>query len=1348
MEPQADAETGATSDGIPFHPYFPRYALPLLNDRPSPGVRQRQMFAGVLLADIVGFTQLSQRLADRSPEAPEQLRDILNRCFGRLVDIVHGSGGEVSHFAGDAVIALWPASDPAAELRARALRAVACASRVNRELGNVVVTPEFRLQLRLAVSAGPIWLRSIGGVENRWKFVTAGAPLKDVMTAAHRATPGDVRLSPQLRALVGDSVSVNSSGSQPGAAAAAAPDQNATLAAYLPRTLRDLIATGQGDWIGEYRSATTAFLRVWGLDEQSPEALDRTHQLVTILQRAVYRYGGTINQVLAEDDGLTTVAAWGLSRHSHEDDAARAVRSGLLARKELIESGFACRVGIATGRIFVGTRGNAARLDYGLIGESVNLAARLVESTDAILCDAPTRNAARREIVFESLPPVPLRGRPSPTAVFRPLRERTSRQKTPGIVGRLPERERLAAALAALEHGRRGSVIAVEGQAGIGKSALARELIARTQSSIVRGMVANGSALERATPFYAWRAVFSRLLDLQPDGAPDPAGPAPDPAQSLLRAMPLDLRSRAALLHDVLGLDLPGDDKLGQMSPASRADATRVLAAELLRHYARQSPLLIVVEDAQWLDSASWGLIDAVRTGGWPILLLVLSRPMPEEEVPAEQRSLLHDPATVRLRLDPLRPEEALAVACQRLQVEELPEELARLIHEKAEGHPLFVEELVSSLVDRDLIAVRGGDCLVVGAAQVLSAAAVSNTVEGIIISRIDQLTATQQLTLKVASVLGRRFWLGDLAAVHPLGLDPDDIRRQLTGMQNLELVREAAGPGEYLFHHATIEEVAYELLPLAQRRELHATTARWYERSPAPPDSRRSFAVLAHHWLRAGAVGPALDALEPAGEQALRAGAFPEAVFFFRQALDVAARAPDGAVPSVRLARWERQLSRAYFGLGDGAECRRYAESSVSRLGFRVLERPLGLALAILRQLLSWLVNIGLGWSRPRSLPDPNRQQVTRAFHALSYAYYLDQQRAPLLFAVLTTVNTAEKGAPTGELARGYAALAYIAGAHGLSRIARRLHARALSVAGALDNSLVRCDVLYISALSRISNGQWTELQAEMADARAEFQRLGEVRSVLDVQLLESYVAYNTGNLREAARAYADLGTAAARVGASRNEYLAVTWQAGTALRRGRLDECLGAIRTAAALPRERGAELSLLGFSALAHLRSDDPVAARRIADQARALIASHVYTAPYSFEGYRDVADVYLTLWERAGAGRREAAVDRRSALDVCQALRQFSRGCALARPSALWIRGRCLILLGRRRAAIRGLSRGLELALQVGLPFEEALLRRELARISRDPALRRSQYLAASALVQRIGALSDTWRMEER
>jgi hypothetical protein len=422
-----------------------------------------------------------------------------------------------------------------------------------------------------------------------------------------------------------------------------------------------------------------------------------------------------------------------------------------------------------------------------------------------------------------------------------------------------------------------------------------------------------------------------------------------------------------------------------------------------------------------------------------------------------------------------------------------------------------------------------------------------------------------------------------------------------------------------------------------------------------------------------------------------------------------------------------------------------------VARLGQPVPSSTPGLVVELLgalgRQALHALVPGPL--LRWRAARDPEIWGATRAFHALSYAYYLDQQGERLLHAVLKTANLAERLQPSGELARAYGALAYIAGAYGFARLAARYQRRAGVVTAKVGRPIVRADVLFILALSRIANGQWEKVREEMNEACDIFEQLGERRSVLDARLLETYASYNTGDLGRAAAAYVELRAAAARVGATRNEYLAACWEAGTALRRGRIDECLAAIRVAELLPRERGAELSLSGFLALARWRQGDVQGAREAVNRAAELMASHSYTAPYAFEGYRDVAEVYLGMWEAAPATSPEAAELGWKARAASAALKRFARGCRISLPAALLQEGRCAWLSRQPRRAFRCWRRALDLAIELRLPFEEGLAHMELGRRQLDNKAGVTAHVdAARELFARIGAAPELARLEQR
>jgi hypothetical protein len=306
-----------------------------------------------------------------------------------------------------------------------------------------------------------------------------------------------------------------------------------------------------------------------------------------------------------------------------------------------------------------------------------------------------------------------------------------------------------------------------------------------------------------------------------------------------------------------LPLDLPDNELTAQLTGEVRADNTRQLLVQLLQPpaampAARAAPLLIVLDDAHWFDSASWALTRLVVARIRPLLLVLATRPL-VEPLPEDYRRLRQDPATEYLRLEPLSPHDTLALVCDRLGVRHLPEPVAALIQERAQGNPFFSEELAYALRDAGLIRITDGTCTIAPDAGALSAMSFPDTMQGVVAARIDRLPPGPELTLKVASVVGRLFAFRLLRDIHPIEADRRVLRGFLDDLQRHDFtVLDTPEPDlAYLFRHVVIQEVAYGLLLSAQRRQLHRAVGEWYEQTQAE-DLSSLYPLLAYHWGRA----------------------------------------------------------------------------------------------------------------------------------------------------------------------------------------------------------------------------------------------------------------------------------------------------------------------------------------------------------------------------------------------------------------------------------------------------------------------------------------------------------------
>jgi tetratricopeptide (TPR) repeat protein len=540
-----------------------------------------------------------------------------------------------------------------------------------------------------------------------------------------------------------------------------------------------------------------------------------------------------------------------------------------------------------------------------MIGDVVNMAARLMQAASAyavsgdlpILCDEATYEEARTRVHFAELAPITVKGKQGLVPVYRPLGEKRQAIHSEGtitVVGREEERAVLGEALRQLMQGKSQTIL-IEGEAGIGKSQLVNYLQRQAEAMRVGTFVGSGNTIERAASYHAWRGVFSQMFDI---------GILVDPQaqqrhlHNLLEDEP-EILERISLLNPILPFNLPDNELTSQMSGQTRADNTRDLLIRLLQDSVNRSPKLIILEDAHWLDSVSWELVSAVSRRVQPCLLVLALRPLPEPRPEAYEHFLTAAPVR-QMFLEVLSKDETLTLVQNRLGVEALPDSVARLILDKGGGNPFYSEELAFTLRDTGHITIINGVCQV--SPQVdLGSLSLPDTVQGIITSRIDRLLPGEQLTLKVASVIGRFFAYNTLRDVYPIGDDKPRLLNYLRQLEQRALTTVESPEPElaYTFKHIITQEVAYNLLLYEQRRQLHDAVAAWYERTyglkvngekngEVPQPSSLILSRLVYHHHQAGNISRECHYATLAGHQAALQFANAEAVHYLSRALEL----------------------------------------------------------------------------------------------------------------------------------------------------------------------------------------------------------------------------------------------------------------------------------------------------------------------------------------------------------------------------------------------------------------------------------------------------------------------------
>jgi class 3 adenylate cyclase/tetratricopeptide (TPR) repeat protein len=629
--------------------------------------------------------------------------------------------------------------------------------------------------------------------------------------------------------------------------------------------------------VDERRRATVMFVDLSGwtslveqLDPEDVQAM--AHELTQRMGTEVHRYGGTVISVM----GDAIMAVFG-APVAHEDDAERAVRAGIAMRESIRSVGehpsdVQLHIGINTGEGMAGLVGPEGRSDYTVVGDVTNTAARFQSAAapGEILVGAETHSATSRSVEYADHAAITVKGKKEPLAVWSVIGIRQTVPERPGagapLVGRERELELLGSIWDATVGARHAQVVTVSGAPGIGKSRLIREA---------------ALPIERTGRFIKGRCF--------PYGETTGYGAFGQQVKQIAGILESDSESIARDSLDRHVRDLVPTEEVDEVAAhlsillgfATERSADKQLLFFSVRRYvqalAQKQPTALVFEDLHWAEPTLLDLIQslAARLRNAPLMLLTSARPEFFDAAPTWGSGLRYS----AIQLEPLSEKGARRLARSLMGGGDQSEEAVQDLITTSGGNPLFLEELASSIAER---ATRPDSGL-------------PSTIQSIIAARLDALPRHERSVLQNASVVGRIFWRGALAAI---GRNGDLLDATLDSLEGRDLIirqsnSRLAGDPEYLFKHILTREVAYDTLPRRSRRELHATVARYLEAAMGDR-IRESASLLAHHWKEASEPVQAAPYLVEAAEVAARAWAKTEAIALFTEAIDLADQIDD----------------------------------------------------------------------------------------------------------------------------------------------------------------------------------------------------------------------------------------------------------------------------------------------------------------------------------------------------------------------------------------------------------------------------------------------------------------------
>ena len=662
---------------------------------------------------------------------------------------------------------------------------------------------------------------------------------------------------------------------------------------YTPKHLAEKILTSRSALEGERKIVTILFADVAGssaiFKTLDPEAV---HEIMDgcfrIILDNIHYYEGTVNQFTG--DGV--MALFG-APIAHEDHAQRACHAALAIQKSLapyreelqrrygIE--FAMRIGLHSGPVVVAAIGDDLRMDYTAQGDTANLASRMESCSEpgGISASECTYRLSREFFTFAPPGLVQLKGMPQPVPVHRLIRAsevktRIAASTARGLtrfVGRRRELETLREAFETVQSGE-GQVVGLVGEAGVGKSRLLLEFrrgLLHGECTYLEGHCLHYGGV---MPYLPVLDVIRSFIDVK-GGETEPV--IQDKLRQKIMALDENLLHTIPPLQELLSISVE-DEAFAELEPDQKRKRTFEAVRDLLIRGSQEQPLVLAVEDLHWIDRTTQELLDYMirwlpRTR---ILLILLYRP--EYTHPWGSKSYYR-----MIGVNQLSAPFSADLIGALLEGGDVVPELRELILSRTSGNPLFMEELTRALLENGSIENIGNRFIL---RRDITGIQVPDTIQGIILARMDRLEENLKRIMQVSSVIGREFAFRILETISDL---KSDLKSQLINLQGLEFIYEKSlfPELEYIFRHALVREVAYNSLLVARRKEIHEKIGQAIEK--LYPDRLEEFCeVLGYHYSVSGNLAKAYEYLKRSAKKAVRNNSLLEGTQFYKQAMEV----------------------------------------------------------------------------------------------------------------------------------------------------------------------------------------------------------------------------------------------------------------------------------------------------------------------------------------------------------------------------------------------------------------------------------------------------------------------------
>jgi len=794
--------------------------------------------------------------------------------------------------------------------------------------------------------------------------------------------------------------------------------------ALIPSQLAETAASPKSAREGERKQVSVLFCDIENSTRLADEiGADRMHGVVNeFFENAlteIRRFEGTINVFLG--DGFMALFGEPIA---YEDHARRAALAGLAIQDMLKErtSAFlpadkrlSVRIGINSGAVVVGKIGDSLRWDYTAIGDTTNVAARLQAEAESgtIACSEAVARAIANHIECRPLGMRVLKGKPEPVPVYQVVRARSVKARARDLaipmVGRQDVVADMCAAVVGVSSGK-GGILGVVGEAGMGKSRLLAEARRLANDRGVRWIEGSSLSFGGTLSYWPFRELVRACFEIAED----------DDEQQCwfkLRTRMADLfgREQGEEFAPFVGvlLSLPVPEELSGRTVAldglSMGHQIFRSTLKLFERLGQESPMAVVFEDWHWADASSADLLEHLLplAATTPILYVVASRPGQEgpwvkfrAAIVSDQRLSSH---YHELALAPLVEDDVTKLITHQLGGGALPVGMRQVLLRRAAGNPFFLGELIRALqatraLEKDATT---GEWI---ATRQFDSSLLPDSVEGVILARIDRLEDEAKQVLKVAAVVGRSFFYQVLSAITEGATSLDADLATLVKAEFIDCKRQLPEL-EYVFRHPLIQQASYRSLLEERRRLLHRRVGETIEQL-FPARLEEFYSVLAYHYAQAEYWAKAQEYLLKAADHAGSMAADAEALELYQQALDASEKSTQGQMAAVQRAELDFKIGEALYRSGKQEQAVGYLRQALHRLGIKFPLDRRDIKSATIRELVKCVPALLMHGPNAKAPPDvdlsPEQRLQFRIFETLSFTDYFSEPQRVLLDMLL----------------------------------------------------------------------------------------------------------------------------------------------------------------------------------------------------------------------------------------------------------------------------------------------------------------------------------------------------------